>query len=243
MFYTYNQSNPGGKFVNNDKVGQYVIIESDSADDANSRAENVGIYFDGCDDGTDCSCCGDRWHKAELSDSKGNPEPGIYGQSIEEFTNGLDIFFCEKMLTIHTYYKDGRHEKVVIDAEKAVKKNKAKERSSAEKIWAISLSGCGLYSNKPVKMYKNKSLKTFYDASGNYSVEKEGLSVEPTFGTITYASENKTDVEAFIAGATLALQAARQAAHSGILSHNCDKGPMKDGMEAVVSRLEMMLKQ
>ena len=27
-------------------------------------AEDIGLYFDGVEQGMDCSCCGDRWYRA-----------------------------------------------------------------------------------------------------------------------------------------------------------------------------------
>ena len=63
-FYTFSQNNSGGSFVNSDLEGisEYVIIEAMDAQTANDKAENIGLYFNGCNDGIDCSCCGDRWH-------------------------------------------------------------------------------------------------------------------------------------------------------------------------------------
>jgi hypothetical protein len=80
MFYCYNQNNSGGSF-SYDKhkgIGYFVIIEADNADDANRRAEDIGLYFDGCDNGEDCQCCGDRWYMAEEDDGKDTPL--IYGE-------------------------------------------------------------------------------------------------------------------------------------------------------------------
>jgi hypothetical protein len=51
-------------------------------DDANSIAESIGMYFDGCSDGRDCSCCGDRWYPTY---GKGDDVPSIYG---DEIVNG-----------------------------------------------------------------------------------------------------------------------------------------------------------
>lgn len=61
-FFEFNQNNSGGSFVVNDKVCHRVIIEADSKSDAEMKAEELGIYFDGVAAGFDCECCGDRWH-------------------------------------------------------------------------------------------------------------------------------------------------------------------------------------
>lgn len=102
MFYVYRQNNSGGFFEINDDVTQFVIIEADSDTDANSRAEKIGIYFDGCHKDTDCPCCGDRWDAAWRDD--GESEPLIDGEPIAtyrpwNYTPGAPFAYV--------YYKDG----------------------------------------------------------------------------------------------------------------------------------------
>jgi hypothetical protein len=79
LFYTFSQNNSGGAF---EGPAEYVIVEAQSADEANSIAENNGLYFNGCEDGRDCDCCGDRWHE-QWSDDEGDPSPMIYGKPVE----------------------------------------------------------------------------------------------------------------------------------------------------------------
>jgi len=62
-FFEFSQNNSGGIFDVDDNVAHYVIIEAYSPRQANSKAEEIGIYFDGCAKGMDCGCCGDRWHE------------------------------------------------------------------------------------------------------------------------------------------------------------------------------------
>ena len=52
MFYLFDQNNSGGNFHHDSSngIGYRVIIEADSADQANEIAENIGIYFNGCYD-------------------------------------------------------------------------------------------------------------------------------------------------------------------------------------------------
>lgn len=66
-FYRFFQTNSGGRFIFNAAQGisTEVWIEAMDAAHANSRAEELGIYFDGCEEGRDCSCCGDRWDRAD----------------------------------------------------------------------------------------------------------------------------------------------------------------------------------
>jgi hypothetical protein len=101
MFFTYNQNNSGGSFINNDKVCQYVVIEADDYRFANILAEDIGIYFNGCDTGQDCSCCGDRWNDAWNGD--GTDEPLIYGKSPEDY----NLWVKEGEIYCRVYYKNG----------------------------------------------------------------------------------------------------------------------------------------
>ena len=80
MFYTFMQNNSGGRFQLNDEVCYCVIVEAASADEANNLATNHGIYFHGCNDGRDCSCCGDRWY-AQWRNEEGTKKPEIYGKA------------------------------------------------------------------------------------------------------------------------------------------------------------------
>ena len=75
MFYNFRQNNSGGSFSG---PALNVIVEAWNAEDANSRAESVGLYFNGCGMGFDCSCCGDRWSMAW--ESEGEDQPSIYGK-------------------------------------------------------------------------------------------------------------------------------------------------------------------
>ena len=61
-YYIYEQNNSGGSFDIDENVTVTVVIEADSAKEANAIALDKGIYFDGVSDERDCACCGDRWH-------------------------------------------------------------------------------------------------------------------------------------------------------------------------------------
>lgn len=106
MFYTYSQNNSGGHFDVNDSVCEYVIVEADSAKEANSRAELLGIYFYGCSRGWDCSCCGDRWNSI-CDDEDGDAVPSIYGEPLDAVRHWV---FRKQAYVCH---KDGRKEVVV----------------------------------------------------------------------------------------------------------------------------------
>lgn len=82
-WFHYSQNNSGGSFDINEKsgIGTDVIIEAIDSDQANLRAENIGLYFNGCEEDMDCPCCGDRWYP---SSDKGDKVPSIYGKSLEK---------------------------------------------------------------------------------------------------------------------------------------------------------------
>ncbi|MCY9512341.1 hypothetical protein M5W78_21025 [Paenibacillus larvae] len=86
VYYTYDQNNSGGSFTIDDSVCEVVIIEADTAEQANAKAETIGIYFDGVDKGIDCPCCGDSWVREY---GKGTDEPEVYGKSVYEFKGSL----------------------------------------------------------------------------------------------------------------------------------------------------------
>ena len=79
-FYLYSQNNSGGSFVYDDRrgVAEYVVVEADSADQANERAESAGLYFDG--EG-DCECCGNRW--CEAWEDGGDTAPMVYNTPVQ----------------------------------------------------------------------------------------------------------------------------------------------------------------
>ena len=60
MWYVFRQNNSYGVYMGPSRV----VVEANSADEANRAAEAQGVYFDGVARGLDCSCCGDRWDRA-----------------------------------------------------------------------------------------------------------------------------------------------------------------------------------
>ena len=79
-WYEFDQNNSGGNFVTNDKLCHRIFIEAEDADAANKKAEELGIYFNGVEEGKDCPCCGDRWYSA----GNGLTFPYDYGSFTEE---------------------------------------------------------------------------------------------------------------------------------------------------------------
>lgn len=99
-FYTYHQNNSGGSFNKNPNKGidEYVIVEAESASDADDRAESIGLYFNGCNEGIDCSCCGDRWYPASPYDA--NDEPLVFSYKLAETGD-------DNSSSVFVHYMDG----------------------------------------------------------------------------------------------------------------------------------------
>lgn len=74
-FFEYSQNNSGGSFDIDDAkgIGPRVWIEAKDAQEADSIANGLGIYFNGCESGPDCPCCGDRWSPC-LEEGEVEPE-------------------------------------------------------------------------------------------------------------------------------------------------------------------------
>lgn len=83
MFFNYNQNNSYGTFDFNKENGitHHVIIEADNNAEADSLAQEIGIYFEGIDREIDCSCCGNRWDRA--SDYNKSESPSVYGLKLD----------------------------------------------------------------------------------------------------------------------------------------------------------------
>jgi hypothetical protein len=60
-WWQYAQNNSGGDFTG---PAHLVFVKAATADQADAVAVQHGIYFNGCDTGEDCECCGDRWSYA-----------------------------------------------------------------------------------------------------------------------------------------------------------------------------------
>ena len=85
-FYHFVQNNSGGwhDLDENKGITCHVIIEAYSFDEANRRAQNIGIYFDGVNRGIDCSCCGDRW--TELCSESSATTPQVNGTEVFRYS-------------------------------------------------------------------------------------------------------------------------------------------------------------
>lgn len=84
-FFTYKQNNSGGKWEYSEFSGisRIVVIEADTAAEADFKAEIIGLYFDGVRVNLDCKCCGDRWSSKEGVGS-GSDVPTYFGHPLSE---------------------------------------------------------------------------------------------------------------------------------------------------------------
>lgn len=166
MFYTFVQNNSGGSFFG----PHYVIIEANTAEEANNIAESHGIYFNGCEDGKDCSCCGDRWHPA--NDEYGTESPQIYGVLMEGTEDeivaanpGVFSKYCSER-DCDIYYSNMKKE-LRFDKEDY---QKAKKKERSKKPFKY---GWRFYQDwkKPTKVYKayvdDNDDVIFWAANGN----------------------------------------------------------------------------
>jgi len=111
-FYTFNQNNSGGTWFTDEKrgIGICVIIEAQNSQEANFKAEQIGLYFNGY---RDCSCCGRRW--SEVDEGSACDFPTLYGEKIDLSKQTIKAvfdssFYKDNLLFIHYY--DGTIQKL-----------------------------------------------------------------------------------------------------------------------------------
>lgn len=97
-WFEFNQNNSGGSHDIDAAVGTFVLVEAANGEAANEKAESIGIYFDGCRDGRDCGCCGDRWY-SQYSDDDGDEVPSIYGAPIADDFEVTDTYDAKRALS------------------------------------------------------------------------------------------------------------------------------------------------
>lgn len=108
-FYKFSQNNSGGSFDINDEkgIGPIVIIEALNVDDANNRAERIGIYFNGIENGLDCSCCGSRW--SEVWDDDGTDGCEINFKYDFNWYNVVYVHHLDSSIDKITHGKKGKY--------------------------------------------------------------------------------------------------------------------------------------
>lgn len=94
MFYTISQNNVRGFNIKNEVVGDYLIVEADSLDEAENRILDITLNNDDY-----CECCGSRWD-GEIHNKEGTISPHIYDTELDDYT-----LLNSKSIRIHL--KDG----------------------------------------------------------------------------------------------------------------------------------------
>ena len=77
-YFKFRQNNSFGHFVGT----PLVFVQADNAADANSIAQDHGVFFHGVADGVDCDCCGDRWYPVNDDDAQAQPSSYGYGGGV-----------------------------------------------------------------------------------------------------------------------------------------------------------------
>ena len=149
MWFEYDQSNPGGSY--DSSMPNKVFVEGKTAEEANDRAESVGVYFDGVDKGMDCSCCDDRWSRPW-----GDGEDSVFsrywpGEGNIESTKvtpddpeGMKQYFGQSFIIDRQYQikvvpLEGETKTYNYDAGSLKEEREAEKRKAAEKLWGIRL--------------------------------------------------------------------------------------------------------
>lgn len=101
-WYCFSQNNVGGRFIVDENVAHYVLVQDRSAKYAIERARYI------CDDNDSCECCGDRWSIYYVNEEDGSDEPEIYKAPLEQFK----CDWIQKEARLH--YFDGRVEAIVL---------------------------------------------------------------------------------------------------------------------------------
>jgi hypothetical protein len=101
-FYEWKQNNSGGVFFVNENLSNRVVIEADTYEQAEAKAFDFGIYYEGCRDGRDCDCCGDRWYEGhELTESC------LEGKTLDEYLQWMADQYGWEDPDIIVHYADG----------------------------------------------------------------------------------------------------------------------------------------
>jgi|SRR5690348_1922198 len=110
-FFAFDQNNSGGSYSidENRGIGKVVVIEAENASDANERAREIGLYFDGR---YDCDCCGNRWHE-QWDDEKG--------------IDFEDILFWDWRSPVYVHKINGKIFVVNVDKHESTKREEKRE--------------------------------------------------------------------------------------------------------------------
>lgn len=114
-WYKWNQNNSGGSFHVNDDVTHRIYIEAYSYEEAERKALGLGVYYNGCDDGSDCPCCGDRWYEGDEVTFPLSWGKELNFNNIEEYAGYMTDNYGWCSPDAYLYYHDGRKVEVYSD--------------------------------------------------------------------------------------------------------------------------------
>jgi hypothetical protein len=175
MFYTFRQNNSGGYDIG----PKVVIIEADNCTEANSIAcDKADVYFDGCDTGRDCNCCGDRWYPVGENDSSESPE--YYGVPIDEkqskkdfiesYPKEVDDMIWGDHMLLKVLYKDG-HVFVLELTRKDKEEAKAFDRKTTPFIYGFRYFSTWSAPSDVRKCWQSDYNECeYFDKTGNFSI-------------------------------------------------------------------------
>lgn len=101
-WFTYDQNNSGGYFIDNDQVSHLICVQAETAKEANEKASVITEDFSEW-----CECCGERWYLSER-DSDGADVPAQYGKALSESSP------CYSRKTAVLHFANGEVRKVKI---------------------------------------------------------------------------------------------------------------------------------
>ena len=107
MWFNFDQNNSGGSFTVDDQLCHRLFIEADSQEKAEEKAFDMGVYYDGCSDGTDCPCCGDRWYSPDEVELPAKFDDEVY-ETIEAYAQNLADRYGWTKPDCRIFYADGR---------------------------------------------------------------------------------------------------------------------------------------
>lgn len=108
-WYEFSQNNSGGIFTVDEKLCHRLFIEACTYEEAKQKALDMGVYFDGCDSGMDCPCCGDRWSDWEDKHEFPHSWDGkITFTTIEEYAQHLANEFGWTKPDARLFFKNGK---------------------------------------------------------------------------------------------------------------------------------------
>lgn len=107
-WYEYTQNNSGGGFEVTENLAHRLFIEAEGGEEADLKAQRLGVYFDGCDEGVDCPCCGDRWYHGQEVKYPLDYGDGLVFNSVESHAQFLADRYGWTSPDAYIHYANGK---------------------------------------------------------------------------------------------------------------------------------------